>query len=102
MSKGPDRLVKAVQQFCDANYKNFTGRYGQQMIDIFEFPLRVVLSPFTLAYDISGSAHRGFGIPKLISDLSFSAIFVSSSSLSLFISAAIKLGHCVSQEQLGI
>lgn len=76
MSKGPDRLVKAVQQFCDANYKNFTGRYGQQMIDIFEFPLRVVLSPFTLAYDISGSAHRGFGIPKLISDLSFSAIFV--------------------------
>ncbi|KAK9268476.1 hypothetical protein L1049_000227 [Liquidambar formosana] len=75
MSKGTDRLLKSVKQFADIQYKLFTRRYGQQVIDILEFPIKVVLSPFTLAYDITGSAPRGFGAPEFISKLSFTAIF---------------------------
>ncbi|XP_061981836.1 uncharacterized protein LOC133701749 [Populus nigra] len=48
---------------------------GQQLIDIFEFPIKLVLSPFTLAFDIVGSAPRGFGVPELISKLSSASIF---------------------------
>ena len=66
-----------MKQFADFQYKFITKHYGQQLIDIFEFPIKVVLSPFTLAYDIAGSAPRGFGIPKFISQVSYSAIFVS-------------------------
>lgn len=53
----------------------FTARYGQQLIDIFEFPIKLVLSPFTLAFDIAGSAPRGFGVPELISKISCASIF---------------------------
>lgn len=77
MSRGTDRLVKSLKKFADVQYKLFTARYGQQLIDIFEFPIKLVLSPFTLAYDIAGSAPRGFGVPELISKLSYASVFVS-------------------------
>lgn len=76
MSRGTDRLLKNLKQFTDLQYKHFTSRYGQQLIDIFEFPIKLVLSPITLAYDIAGSAPRGFGVPEFISKLSYSTIFV--------------------------
>jgi hypothetical protein len=76
MSRGTDRLIKSVKQFADLQYKLFTARYGQQVIDIFEFPIKLVLSPFTLAFDIAGSAPRGFGVPELVSKLSYASIFV--------------------------
>ncbi|XP_039170973.1 uncharacterized protein LOC104448465 [Eucalyptus grandis] len=75
MSRGTDRLVKSVQQFADAQYKAFTTRYGQQLLDICELPIKVVLSPFTLAFDVAGSAPRGFGVPEFISKLSYASIF---------------------------
>ncbi|KAG5569201.1 hypothetical protein H5410_058967 [Solanum commersonii] len=76
MSRGTDRLLKNLKQFTDLQYKYFTSRYGQQLIDIFEFPIKLVLSPITLAYGIAGSAPRGFGVPEFISKLSYSTIFV--------------------------
>ncbi|XVE50227.1 hypothetical protein DITRI_Ditri01bG0144900 [Diplodiscus trichospermus] len=75
MSRGTDKLIKSVKQFADSQYKIFTTRYGQQFIDILEFPIKVVLSPFTLAFDIAGSAPRGFGIPEFISKLSCTSVF---------------------------
>ncbi|GAB4849500.1 hypothetical protein Ancab_004294 [Ancistrocladus abbreviatus] len=75
MSRGTDKLIKQVKRFTDIQYKLFTRRYGQQLIDILEFPIKLVLSPFTLAHDIAGSAPRGFGIPEFISKLSISAVF---------------------------
>lgn len=83
MSK--DRLVKSVKKFADVQYKLFTARYGQQLIDIFEFPVKLVLSPFTIAIDVVGSAQRGFGVPELISKLSYASIFVSSCKAPTFI-----------------
>lgn len=83
MSK--DRLVKSVKKFTDVQYKLFTARYGQQLIDIFEFPVKLVLSPFTIAIDVVGSAQRGFGVPELISKLSYASIFVSSCKAPTFI-----------------
>jgi len=68
--------LHAAKQFADLQHKLFTARYGQQLIDIFEFPIKPVLSPFTLAFDIVGSAPRGFGVPELISKLSSASIFV--------------------------
>lgn len=50
-------------------------------MDILDFPVKVVLSPFTLPFDIAGSAPRGFGVPEFISKLSYSAIFVSTLTL---------------------
>lgn len=82
MSK--DRLVKSVTKFADVQYKLFTKRYGQQLIDIFEFPIKLVLSPFTIAFDVAGSAQRGFGVPELISKLSCASIFVSSCKVLSF------------------
>ncbi|KAH9802619.1 Embryo defective 2737 [Citrus sinensis] len=67
--------MKSVKQFTDFHYKQFTTRHGQQLIDIFEFPIKLVLSPFTLAFDIAGSAPRGFGVPELISKLSYVSVF---------------------------
>ncbi|KAK4344072.1 hypothetical protein RND71_037166 [Anisodus tanguticus] len=75
MSRGTGQLIKNLKQFTDLQYKHFTNRYGQQLIDIFEFPIKLVLSPITLAYDIAGSAPRGFGVPEFISKLSYSTIF---------------------------
>ncbi|RZS01098.1 hypothetical protein BHM03_00030908 [Ensete ventricosum] len=76
MGRGTEKMLKAVKQFAEVQYKIFTVRYGQQMIDLLELPIRLVLSPFTLAFDVAGSAPRGFGLPELASKLSFSAIFV--------------------------
>ncbi|XP_073300794.1 uncharacterized protein [Primulina huaijiensis] len=76
MSRGPDKLLKSIKQFTDLQYKHFTRHYAPQLIDILDFPVKVVLSPFTLAFGIAGSAPRGFGVPELISKLSYSAIFV--------------------------
>lgn len=78
MSRGPDKLIKSLKQFADNQYKFLSTRYGQQVIDILDFPIKVVLSPFTLAFDIAGSAPRGFGIPELISKLSAASVLVSS------------------------
>ncbi|XP_038996755.1 uncharacterized protein LOC120121473 isoform X1 [Hibiscus syriacus] len=75
MSRGTEKLIKSVKQFADTQYKSFTTRYGQQVIDILELPIKVVLSPFTLAFDIAGSAPRGFGIPEFISKLSYTSVF---------------------------
>lgn len=68
--------MKQVTKFASVHYKLFTRRYGQQMIDILEFPIKLVLSPFTIAFDIAGSAPRGFGIPEFISKLSYTSIFL--------------------------
>ncbi|KAL3508687.1 hypothetical protein ACH5RR_028088 [Cinchona calisaya] len=76
MSRGMNPLLKSLKQQADLQYKLFTRRYGQQLIDILEFPVKLILSPFTLPFDIAGSAPRGFGIPEFISKLSYSAIFV--------------------------
>ncbi|KAJ7981755.1 Embryo defective protein [Quillaja saponaria] len=76
MSRGPDRLVRSLKKFADSQYKFFSTRYGQQFTDILEFPIKLVLSPFTLAFDIAGSASRGFGVPEFISKLSYASIFV--------------------------
>ncbi|KAK3028413.1 hypothetical protein RJ639_039623 [Escallonia herrerae] len=76
MGKGTDRLIKNAKQFADLQYKQFTRRHGQKVIDLLELPIKVILSPFTLAFDIAGSAPRGFGVPEFISKLSYSAIFV--------------------------
>ncbi|KAL2476355.1 embryo defective [Abeliophyllum distichum] len=75
MSRGTERLLKSIQRFVDLQYKIFTRRYGHQIMDILDFPVKVVLSPFTLPFDIAGSAPRGFGVPEFISKLSYSAIF---------------------------
>lgn len=85
MSTGRDRLLKNLKKFADFQYKIFTARYGQQLIDIFEFPVKLVLSPFTLAIDIAGSAPRGFGVPELVSKLSYMSIFVSFCKTRTFI-----------------
>lgn len=74
MVKG--KLVDNLKQFADKQFQEFNRLYGQQVLEVLEFPIKVVLSPFTLAYDIAGSAPRGFGVPEFISKLSFSAIFV--------------------------
>nr|AFK48699.1 unknown [Lotus japonicus] len=70
-----ERLVKAVKRFVEVRYKVFSTRYGQNVIDILDFPIKLVLSPFTLAFDIAGSAPRGFGVPELISKLSAASVF---------------------------
>ncbi|XP_010482789.1 PREDICTED: uncharacterized protein LOC104761409 [Camelina sativa] len=75
MSRGPGRLIQNVAQFADAQFKQFSTLYGQQVIDILDFPIKLVLSPFTLAFDIAGSAPRGFGIPEFVSKLSYLSVF---------------------------
>ncbi|CAB4277501.1 unnamed protein product [Prunus armeniaca] len=90
MSTGRDRLLKNLKKFADFQYKIFTARYGQQLIDIFEFPVKLVLSPFTLAIDIAGSAPRGFGVPELVSKLSYMSIFVSVNGLVVFFEFWVK------------
>ncbi|XP_068338231.1 uncharacterized protein [Pyrus communis] len=72
---GKERMLKSLKKFADFHYKIFTDKYGQQLTDIFEFPIKLVLSPFTLAFDIAGSAQRGFGVPELVSKLSYMSIF---------------------------
>lgn len=85
MSGGTDRMIRNFKQFAGNQYKLFNARYGQQISDIFEFPIKLVLSPFTLAFDIAGSAPRGFGIPKFITKLSYASVFVSACKFTSFI-----------------
>lgn len=87
-------LLKSLKQQADLQYKLFTRRYGQQIIDILEFPVKLVLSPFTLAYDIAGSAPRGFGIPEFVSKLSYSAIFVILSLPSIVFNICVLILVC--------
>ncbi|KAL1549698.1 hypothetical protein AAHA92_17769 [Salvia divinorum] len=75
MSRGTDKLVRSIKRFMDSQYKDLSRRYGHQFMDILEFPVKFVLAPFTLPFDIAGSAPRGFGVPEFISKLSYSAIF---------------------------
>ncbi|KAB1201652.1 hypothetical protein CJ030_MR0G001712 [Morella rubra] len=75
MSRGTGRLIKSLKKIADVQYKLFTARYGQQLSDVLELPIKLVLSPFTLAFDIVGSAPRGFGVPELISKLSYASVF---------------------------
>ncbi|CAM8957601.1 unnamed protein product [Rhodiola kirilowii] len=75
MARGTDRLVGKVKRFVDTKYKILDRKYGQQVIDLLDFPITFLLAPFTLAYDFVGSAQRGFGFPELASKLSFTAIF---------------------------
>ncbi|CAM8948735.1 unnamed protein product [Rhodiola kirilowii] len=75
MARGTDRLVRKVKRFVDTKYKILDRKYGQQVIDLLDFPITFLLAPFTLAYDFVGSAQRGFGFPELASKLSFTAIF---------------------------
>lgn len=77
MSKGTtERILRILKREAEFECKVFLRKYGPKFIDVLEFPIKLVLSPFTLAYDIAGSAPRGFGIPEFISKLSYSAIFV--------------------------
>ena len=75
---GTQRMIQNLKKFADVQYKLFNHRYGQQLLDLFDLPIKIVLSPFTLAFDIAGSAPRGFGVPELVSKLSYASIFVGS------------------------
>ncbi|KAK1273599.1 hypothetical protein QJS04_geneDACA012150 [Acorus gramineus] len=76
MGRGTARMARAMKRFMDVHVRGFSRRYGRQIVDILQLPVKAALLPFTLPFDIAGSAPRGFGLPKLVSDLSFSAIFV--------------------------
>ncbi|KAK1581173.1 hypothetical protein Q3G72_003798 [Acer saccharum] len=67
--------MKNWKQFAEVQKKLIISRYGQQFIDVLEFPIKLVLSPFTLAFDIAGSAQRGFGVPEFITKLSYASVF---------------------------
>lgn len=75
MSPGVARLLSVLKRFADFQFTILSKRYGRQITEIFEFPINVVLTPFTLPFEIAGSAQRGFGVPEFISKLSYSAIF---------------------------
>jgi len=77
MPKGFNRLKKKLKILAAKHFPDLTDQYGGQLIDILEFPIKLVLSPITLAFDIAGSAPRGFGIPEFISKASYTAVFVS-------------------------
>ncbi|KAK2639002.1 hypothetical protein Ddye_026797 [Dipteronia dyeriana] len=68
-------MMKNWKQFAEVQKKLIISRYGQQFIDVLEFPIKLVLSPFTLAFDIAGSAQRGFGVPEFITKLSYASVF---------------------------
>ncbi|CAN0920265.1 hypothetical protein LINGRAHAP2_LOCUS31939 [Linum grandiflorum] len=75
MPKNKAGPIKKFQLLADSRFKEFTRHYGDQMSDILDFPVKLVLSPFTLAIDFVGSAPRGFGVPELISKLSLASVF---------------------------
>ncbi|XP_031474766.1 uncharacterized protein LOC116246974 isoform X1 [Nymphaea colorata] len=75
MARGTDKLVRFVKFKADIYTKIFKAKYATPLLDLLGLPFRLVVSPFTLAFDIAGSAPRGFGIPEFVSRLSFSAIF---------------------------
>ncbi|KAI3804819.1 hypothetical protein L1987_26653 [Smallanthus sonchifolius] len=75
MGKGTDKFVKNTKQVFDNQFKFFNRHLGEPLAHLLDIPVRVILSPFTLYNDISGSVPRGFGIPEFISKISYSAIF---------------------------
>ncbi|TXG66897.1 hypothetical protein EZV62_008172 [Acer yangbiense] len=75
MLSGTGGIMKNWKQFAEVQKKLIISRYGQQFIDVLEFPIKLVLSPFTLAFDIAGSAQRGFGVPEFITKLSYASVF---------------------------
>ncbi|ERN20478.1 uncharacterized protein LOC18448894 [Amborella trichopoda] len=75
MARGTERLAKLIKQNADFYGKIFKDHFAPPLMGLIELPYRVLISPFTLAADIVGSAPRGFGVPEFISHLSFSAIF---------------------------
>ncbi|CAA0816320.1 embryo defective 2737 [Striga hermonthica] len=71
MPRNRNKLVAGFQWLMKRH-----GKQAKQLIlDIVDFPVKVVVAPFTLAIDIAGSAPRGFGIPEFISKISLSAVF---------------------------
>ncbi|KAL6001369.1 hypothetical protein ACLOJK_007103 [Asimina triloba] len=78
MGKPPSPMVKQAQMIAAYHQKMFLRRLNRVLSEIVSFPFRIILSPFTLPYEIAGAAERGFGIPEFISNLSFSAIFALS------------------------
>ncbi|PIN03772.1 hypothetical protein CDL12_23695 [Handroanthus impetiginosus] len=75
MPRGRGRFGRGIRRFVTFHSKLLKRRYGHLLMDILDFPVRVVLLPFTLPFDIAGSAPRGFGIPEFISKLSYTAVF---------------------------
>ncbi|KAI3755775.1 hypothetical protein L1987_55581 [Smallanthus sonchifolius] len=75
MGKGTDKFVKNNRKLFNNQFRFFNRHLGEPLAHLLDIPARVILSPFTLYNDISGSAPRGFGIPEFISKLSYSAIF---------------------------
>ncbi|XP_071727173.1 uncharacterized protein [Rutidosis leptorrhynchoides] len=75
MGKGTAKFVKNTKQLFDNQFKFLNRHLGEPLSHILDLPIKIVLSPFTLVNDISGSAPRGFGIPEFISKLSYSSIF---------------------------
>ncbi|MFS7921466.1 hypothetical protein Hanom_Chr03g00237091 [Helianthus anomalus] len=75
MGKGTNKFVKNTKQLFDSQFKFFNRHLGEPLAHLLDIPVKIILSPFTIANDISGSAPRGFGIPEFISKVSYSAIF---------------------------
>jgi len=73
----PPNFGNFVKKFIRKRYNQFNNAYGETISDIFAFPFKVLFTPLTLAFDIAGSAPRGFGVPELVSKLSAASVFVS-------------------------
>ncbi|GAB2215630.1 hypothetical protein Droror1_Dr00020020 [Drosera rotundifolia] len=57
--------------------------YKKHFGPIVTFPIKVVLLPLTLPFDLIGSAHRGFGVPEFLSNAAFAGV-----------AAVITIGTC--------
>ncbi|CAN1828667.1 hypothetical protein LINPERHAP1_LOCUS32303 [Linum perenne] len=79
MPKGKVGPLKKFQLFADKRIKEFRGHCGEQLADFFDFPLKLVASPFIFAFEFVGSAPRGFGVPELISNISLGTVFTVAS-----------------------
>ncbi|KAL7586024.1 hypothetical protein Lser_V15G45346 [Lactuca serriola] len=75
MGNGTNQFLKNAKGLLDGQVRFFNQHLSEPLANLFDLPIKIVLSPFTLPNDISGSAPRGFGIPEFISKLSYSAIF---------------------------
>ncbi|XP_058754833.1 uncharacterized protein LOC131627989 [Vicia villosa] len=64
-----------VKNYFGDRYNQFNNAYGETVSDIFGFPFKILFTPLTLAFDIAGSAPRGFGVPELVSKLSAASVF---------------------------
>lgn len=74
--RGFAKLMQGPKRFWDIHGKLFIDRYGNNFIEVLQLPFKIVFSPITLAFDIVDLGPRGFGVPRLASDLAFKAIFV--------------------------